>query len=153
MCKPLAASLPVDRRSHLRISRTFLRSAMAAYTVAPPLCTWLVAACISAASDTDAPSSINPLRWPRRRRRRQAATRFPAGRIPTFYGSAFRVLPTSCEDYSSSTPALFGECGSRSLFGTKIGTSTDRQRRRTNASPATAGCEICIVSFFLFSFF
>ncbi|KAK9275679.1 hypothetical protein L1049_022946 [Liquidambar formosana] len=128
---------------------------MATSTVASPLCTWLVAACMSVTCDKDHStrpslfqSSKRVSRWARSRRRRvvlsECSTEFPRGLISSFCGSSIQGLMSSClafepcnEYYSSkglsSSLALFGDNGLSSLFGSKsVSVPMSRRQRRIN---------------------
>nr|WKC17501.1 3-oxoacyl-[acyl-carrier-protein] synthase II [Paeonia suffruticosa] len=124
---------------------------MATSTVASPLCTWLVAACMSVACDKDhsmSPSAFQSSkrlsRWTRRRRvMTKCSTEYPRGLISSFCGSGIQGLMPSClafepcnEYYSSnglSSLAFFGDNGLSSLFGSKSAPLNRRQRRINRA--------------------
>ncbi|XP_068658928.1 3-oxoacyl-[acyl-carrier-protein] synthase II, chloroplastic-like [Aristolochia californica] len=126
---------------------------MAASSVASPLCTWLVAACMSVACEQESSpripvfsSSKRLSSWARRRRvvAKAGGESFATGFISSFCGSKFQGLMNSClalepcEAYYSSSKwssssVLFGENGF-SLFGSKMGSA----RRRERINPAAA---------------
>ncbi|KAK9131488.1 hypothetical protein Sjap_011975 [Stephania japonica] len=133
---------------------------MASCTVASPLCTWLVAACMSMpcekneSKSSSSSSSYCSLFQSKKKRLNRWARRiggsggvdFPYKRlVSAFYGSGFQGLMSSClafepceEYYSSkglsSSLALFGDNGF-SLFGSKTTSSNglmNRRQRRLN---------------------
>jgi hypothetical protein len=125
-------------------------SAMAATSVASPLCTWLVAACMSVSCDGDyssRPSRANLGGGGARRRRLAASNKCTSscclssrGLISGFSGSSIQGLMSSClafepcdEYYSSRGLSSLGSNGLSSLFGSKTG-STNRSRRRINGA-------------------
>ncbi|KAK9101596.1 hypothetical protein Scep_025026 [Stephania cephalantha] len=128
---------------------------MASCTVTSPLCTWLVAACMSMPCEKNESKSSSCCslfqskkrlnRWARRMGGRGGVD-FPYKRlVSAFYGSGFQGLMSSClafepceEYYSSkglsSSLALFGDNGF-SLFGSKTTSSNgllNRRQRRLN---------------------
>ncbi|RWR76197.1 3-oxoacyl-acyl-carrier-protein synthase II, chloroplastic-like protein isoform X1 [Cinnamomum micranthum f. kanehirae] len=127
---------------------------MVVSSVASPLCTWLVAACMSVACEKDSSMRISGFapskRWSKWVRRQRVVLKggredFPKGLISAFCGASIQGLMSSClafepceEYYSSkglslspsSLSSFFGESGF-SLFGGKEGT-TRRQRRMVN---------------------
>ncbi|KAJ7956019.1 3-oxoacyl-[acyl-carrier-protein] synthase [Quillaja saponaria] len=128
---------------------------MATSSVASPLCTWLVAACMSVACDSE--HSRNPSlfqsskrvsRWARRRKVMSkcisGSSQFNRSLISSFYGSSIQSLMSSCiafepcDDYYSSkglsSLGLFGDNGFSLLFGSKNGTINRRQRRMNRAT-------------------
>ncbi|XP_042506799.1 3-oxoacyl-[acyl-carrier-protein] synthase II, chloroplastic isoform X1 [Macadamia integrifolia] len=127
---------------------------MAPSSVASPLCTWLVAACMSVGCDEEHSfkhsAFQSPERLSRTARRRRVSSKcsagghdFPRGLISTFCGSSLQALMSSClafepceEYYSSkglSSSAFFGDNGF-SLFGSSNGPMTRRQRRMNRAA-------------------
>lgn len=127
---------------------------MAASSVTSPLCTWLVAACMSVGCEKE--HSLKPSvfhsqeRLGRRARRRRVLSKcsggghdFPGALISAFSGSSLQGLMSSClsfepceEYYNSkglSSLAFFGDNGF-SLFGAKNGPMTRRQRRMNRAA-------------------
>ncbi|XP_043706619.1 3-oxoacyl-[acyl-carrier-protein] synthase II, chloroplastic-like isoform X2 [Telopea speciosissima] len=127
---------------------------MAPSSVASPLCTWLVAACMSVTCDKEHSfkSSVfqSPERLSRKARRRRVSSKcsasghdFPGGLISSFCGSSLQALMSSClafepcEEYCSSkglsSLAFFGDNGF-SLFGSRNGPMTRRQRRMNRAA-------------------
>ncbi|KAJ7979206.1 3-oxoacyl-[acyl-carrier-protein] synthase [Quillaja saponaria] len=127
---------------------------MATSSVASPLCTWLLAACMSVACDSD--HSRNPSlfhsskrmsRWARRRKVISkcisGSSEFNRGLISSFYGSSIQSLTSSClafepcdEYYSSirlSSLGFFGDNRFSLLFGSKNDTFSGRQRRMNRA--------------------
>ena len=126
----------------------FLGLSMAASSVASPLCTWLVAACMSVTCEKDDPLRSSMFQTPKRlsrwaKRRLQYSSNggvdyFSSGWISSFYGSSFHNLMNSClafepcEAYSSSkglssSLAFFGDNGF-SLFRSKSSPMNPRQR-------------------------
>ncbi|XP_043720472.1 3-oxoacyl-[acyl-carrier-protein] synthase II, chloroplastic-like [Telopea speciosissima] len=129
---------------------------MASSSVASPLCTWLVAACMSVSCDKEhsfKPSAFqSPERLGRRARRKRLASKcsagghnFQGGSISAFCGSSLQGLMSSylafepCEEYYSSkglsSLGFFGDNGF-SLFGSRDGLMTRRQRRMNRAAPS-----------------
>ncbi|XP_010261746.1 PREDICTED: 3-oxoacyl-[acyl-carrier-protein] synthase II, chloroplastic-like [Nelumbo nucifera] len=127
---------------------------MAASSVSSPLCTWLVAACMSVACEKEhSPkpslfmSSKRLSRWARRRRIVSKCSGggddFPRNLISSFCGSSIQGLMSSClafepcEKYYSSkgisSLTLFGDNGF-SLFSSKNGPMTRRQKRINRAT-------------------
>ncbi|XP_010273891.1 PREDICTED: 3-oxoacyl-[acyl-carrier-protein] synthase II, chloroplastic-like isoform X2 [Nelumbo nucifera] len=127
---------------------------MAASSVASPLCTWLVAACMSVAYEKEyslKPSSFQSSkrlsRWAMRRKLVSKCSAgghdFPGNLISAFCGSSIQGLMSSClafepceEYYSSkglSSLAFFGDNGF-SLFGSRNGPMTRRQRRMNRSA-------------------
>ncbi|KAJ4950152.1 hypothetical protein NE237_026984 [Protea cynaroides] len=127
---------------------------MGTSSVASPLCTWLVAACMSVSCDEEhsfKPSAFqSPERLSRRARRRRLASKcsagghdFPGGLISSFCGSSLQGLMSSylalepCEEYYSSkglsSLAFFSDNGF-SLFGSRNRPMTRRQRRMNRAA-------------------
>lgn len=147
---------------------------MVVSSVASPLCTWLVAACMSVPCEKDSSMRISGFapskrlsKWVRRQRVVLKGGRedFPKGLISAFCGASIQGLMSSClafepceEYYSSkglslspsSLSSFFGESGF-SLFGWKEGT-TRRQRRLVNR--ATSGnffeIDLCLADLFHF---
>ncbi|XP_058079849.1 3-oxoacyl-[acyl-carrier-protein] synthase II, chloroplastic-like [Magnolia sinica] len=127
---------------------------MPASCVASPLCTWLVAACMSVACEKDLSirqSSAFPYseRLSRRARRKKRADRCPRDLMSTFCGSSLQGLMSSClafepceEYYSSKGSSLFGEVGF-SLFGSKVGT-TRRERRMNRVGAAGKAMNVAV---------
>ncbi|XXG53366.1 hypothetical protein AAC387_Pa03g1468 [Persea americana] len=133
---------------------------MVVSSVASPLCTWLVAACMSVPCEKDSSMRISGFapskrlsKWVRRQRVVLKGGRedFPKGLISAFCGASIQGLMSSClafepceEYYSSkglslspsSLSSFFGESGF-SLFGWKEGT-TRRQRRLVNRATSDA---------------
>ncbi|KAI4344644.1 hypothetical protein L6164_011846 [Bauhinia variegata] len=128
---------------------------MATSSLASPFCTWLVAACMSVACDSDrsrSPSmfqySKKMSKWSSRRKfMTKCASRsseFNRGLISSIYGSSIQGLISSClafepcdEYYSSKSPSsfgFFGDNGFSSLFGPKTGHLNRRQRRLNRAA-------------------
>ncbi|KAF8393666.1 hypothetical protein HHK36_021912 [Tetracentron sinense] len=126
---------------------------MTASSVASPLCTWLVAACMSASCEKENSLKPSVFQTPKRMsswaRRRRVVSKcngggddFPRGLISAFCGSSIQGLMSSCltfepceEYYSSkglSSLAFFGDNGF-SLFGSKTGPMTRRQKRMNRA--------------------
>ncbi|GAB2291557.1 Protein TRANSPORT INHIBITOR RESPONSE 1 [Dionaea muscipula] len=121
---------------------------MAAYTVAPPLCTWLVAACMSVGCERDQkgcsmPGSTRSKRWARKMRagvaeRLNVNAQMSKGFISSICGSSIQGLMSSClafepcnEFYSSrgqSSYPFFGDCGLSSFFG--IGSKPQKRVNR-----------------------
>ncbi|XP_038987461.1 3-oxoacyl-[acyl-carrier-protein] synthase II, chloroplastic-like isoform X2 [Phoenix dactylifera] len=124
---------------------------MAGYSVAAPLCTWLVAACVTVPRGKEgtlaAPAAGEArLRSRSARRRRAAALRLDArdssrGLMSALCGSGIQGLMSSClafepcpEFYGSKgASSFFGE-GGFSLFGPWKAETTRRQRRAGRAS-------------------
>lgn len=125
---------------------------MSASSVASPLCTWLVAACMSVTCDRDHSQSSSLLhsskrlsRWGRRRKVlskcSSGSAEFNRGLISSFCGSSIQGLMSSClafepcnEYYSSKGLSSLGYNGFPSLFGSKS-VSTNRRQRRINRVP------------------
>ncbi|KAM2313815.1 hypothetical protein ACFX1S_026918 [Malus domestica] len=119
---------------------------MAASSVASPLCTWLVAACMSVTCDRDCSPRVSMLSSSRRRPKCAGRRRLPSkcssfsgefqkGLISAFSGSSIQGLMSSClafepcdEYYSSKGLSSLGCSGLSSLFGSKSGASNRRQR-------------------------
>ncbi|XP_061996513.1 3-oxoacyl-[acyl-carrier-protein] synthase II, chloroplastic-like [Rosa rugosa] len=110
----------------------------AATSAASPLCTWLVAACMSVTCDGDysARPSRAKLGGGRRRRLAKCSGSYC---LSSRGGSSIQGLMTSClafepcdEYYSSQGLSSLGSNGLSSLFGSKTG-SLNRSRRRFNA--------------------
>ncbi|KAL8160921.1 hypothetical protein V2J09_012410 [Rumex salicifolius] len=116
------------------------------YTVASPLCTWLVAAYMSvgaARGEKYTASSLTPNSGPRFARKRRIARVtsqcnpqiLTSGLMSTFYGSSIQGLMSSClafepcDEFCSSIPNV--DHGLYSLFGSKLG-RTSRKHRRNN---------------------
>lgn len=126
----------------------------AAYTMATPLCTWLVAACMSVGCSRREKCSSSSLcssnnRWARKRRATAVGTQCNAlisaskGSISS-YRSSIHGLMTSClafepcdEYYNNKglplSLSLFGHCGLSSLFESKSAHLTRKQRRFNRA--------------------
>ncbi|PON84610.1 3-oxoacyl-[acyl-carrier-protein] synthase [Trema orientale] len=123
---------------------------MAASSVASPLCTWLVAACMSVTCDRDhstTPSLVNsPRRLSKWARRRKVSAQCSSGSsefkmgglIPSFCGSSIQGLMSSClafepcnDYYSSNGLSSLGSNGFSSLFRSNS-VATNRRRRRIN---------------------
>lgn len=120
---------------------------MAASSVASPLCTWLVAACMSVTCDGDCSTRPSMLSSSKRRPKCAARRRLPSkcssfsadfqkGLNSAFSGSSIQGLMSSClafepcdEYYSSKGLSSLGSNGLSSLFGSKTGTTNRRQRR------------------------
>ncbi|KAM5547147.1 3-oxoacyl-[acyl-carrier-protein] synthase II, chloroplastic [Rosa sericea] len=107
-------------------------------SVASPLCTWLVAACMSVTCDGDysALPSRAKLGGGRRRRLAKCSGSYC---LSSRGGSSIQGLMSSClafepcdEYYSSQGLSSLGSNGLSSLFGSKTG-SLNRSRRRFNA--------------------
>ncbi|XP_077230280.1 3-oxoacyl-[acyl-carrier-protein] synthase II, chloroplastic-like isoform X2 [Tasmannia lanceolata] len=127
---------------------------MAVSSIASPLCTWLVAACMSVTCENEYslrasgfPYSKRLSSWARKRRvlLKGVSEDFPKGLISSFCGSSIHGLMSSClafepcdEYYSSKgssySSSFFGENGF-SLFGSKTA-PTRRQRRIDRAAEA-----------------
>uniref|UniRef100_A0A6I9RTZ6 beta-ketoacyl-[acyl-carrier-protein] synthase I n=1 Tax=Elaeis guineensis var. tenera TaxID=51953 RepID=A0A6I9RTZ6_ELAGV len=138
---------------------------MAGYSVAAPLCTWLVAACVTASGGKEGPlaapaPAVGEARRLSRsaRRRRAAALRLDArdssgGLMSALRGSGIQGLMSSClafepcaEFYGSKgASAFFGESGF-SLFGTSKAETTRRQRRAARASCVSGFNSVYMVS-------
>ncbi|KAJ8428260.1 hypothetical protein Cgig2_006831 [Carnegiea gigantea] len=125
-----------------------------AYTMATPLCTWLVAACMSVGCSRREKCSSSSLcssnnRWARKRRATAVGTQCNAlisaskGSISS-YRSSIHGLMTSClafepcdEYYNNKglplSLSLFGDCGLSSFFESKSGHLTRKQRRFNRA--------------------
>ncbi|XP_068662002.1 3-oxoacyl-[acyl-carrier-protein] synthase II, chloroplastic-like isoform X1 [Aristolochia californica] len=136
---------------------------MAAPSVASPLCTWLVAACMSVACEQETSPRISLFSsskrlssWARRRRvvAKVGRESFATGLISSFCGSKFQGLMNSCmalepcEAYHSSSKwssssLLFGENGF-SLFGSMMG-FTQRQDRVNPAAASGKAMAVAVV--------
>uniref|UniRef100_A5AZI8 beta-ketoacyl-[acyl-carrier-protein] synthase I n=1 Tax=Vitis vinifera TaxID=29760 RepID=A5AZI8_VITVI len=136
---------------------------MAASSVASPLCTWLVAACMSVACEKDHPLKSSMFQTPKRlsrwaKRRLQCSNGgvdyFSSGWISSFYGSSIHNLMSSClafepcEAYSSSkglssSLAFFGDNGF-SLFGSKPSPVNHRQRRMNRAAHSDKNMAVAV---------
>eukprot|EP00262_Sarcandra_glabra_P015936 TRINITY_DN502_c1_g1_i1.p1 TRINITY_DN502_c1_g1~~TRINITY_DN502_c1_g1_i1.p1 ORF type:complete len:557 (+),score=90.17 TRINITY_DN502_c1_g1_i1:208-1878(+) len=128
---------------------------MAASSVGSPLCTWLVAACMSVACENDRSSSLWPSsskrlsRWARRRRVGVVSEGdyYPKRLISAFCGSSIHGFMSSClafepcDEFYNSKGALFGDNGF-SLFGSKP--VTTRRERRLNRSVAGKAMAIAV---------
>ncbi|KAL6010510.1 Protein TRANSPORT INHIBITOR RESPONSE 1 [Asimina triloba] len=127
---------------------------MAVSTLASPLCTWLVAACMSAVCQTEqqpsmrAPSAFSPLERLSRtaRRKRQKCSQRP---VSVLGGSTIHGLMSSClafgpceEYYRSASVPFFGENGLLS-FGSKVGSSC-RQRRMGHRAVAVKAVNVAV---------
>ncbi|KAH7655367.1 3-oxoacyl-[acyl-carrier-protein] synthase II protein [Dioscorea alata] len=119
---------------------------MAGACVASPLCTWLVAACVTGAWDKEGPKGVQ---WARKRRAAVRRGRESSkGLISAFYGSGIQGLMSSFEPcpefYSSSRNAsvFFGENGF-SLFGAWKPENSRSQRRATR-SPAGQAMAVAV---------
>ncbi|KAK8515446.1 hypothetical protein V6N13_139576 [Hibiscus sabdariffa] len=140
---------------------------MASSSIASPLCTWLVAACVSVTYGKDqsrspflnssgsASSNTRLGRWARNRRKALlskccggSATNKDEGLISSFRGSSIHGLMTSClafepcnEYYSSKNGGFFGQNGSlSSFFGSRnVPFSNSRKQRRLNRGAARSG--------------
>ncbi|XP_028782746.1 3-oxoacyl-[acyl-carrier-protein] synthase II, chloroplastic isoform X3 [Neltuma alba] len=127
---------------------------MAASSMASPLCTWLVAACMSLDCETDRSRSPYSLqssrkmsRWSRRRKVVSkcagGSSESNRGAISSFYGSSIQGLMSSClafepcdEFNSSKSPSslgFFGDNGFSLLFGSNNRYINRRQRRVNRA--------------------
>lgn len=127
---------------------------MAATSLASPLCTWLVAACMSLDCQSDRSRTPYTFQYPKKMsrcsRRRKVVSKcasgsfeFKRGVISFINGSSIQGLMSSClafgpcdEYYSSnslSSLGFFGDNGFSSLFGSKTGNSNHRQRRENRA--------------------
>ncbi|CAL9027505.1 unnamed protein product [Prunus brigantina] len=120
---------------------------MAVSSVASPLCTWLVAACMSVTCHGDCSTRPSMLSSSKRRPKCAARRRLPSkcssfssdfqkGLNSAFSGSSIQGLMSSClafepcdEYYSSKGLSSLGSNGLSSLFGSKTGTANRRQRR------------------------
>uniref|UniRef100_A0A8F9R571 beta-ketoacyl-[acyl-carrier-protein] synthase I n=1 Tax=Delphinium ajacis TaxID=37494 RepID=A0A8F9R571_DELAJ len=125
---------------------------MAAYSsVASPLCTWLVAACMSAPSEKDTGFlSTSVVRSQRRlnrlvRRRKVSPTcSGNSGLISAFCGSSFQGLMSSClafepcEEYYSSNGFGF------SLFGSSSVPKMNRKQRRMTQAVAGKAMDVAL---------
>ncbi|KAI3761666.1 hypothetical protein L1987_52087 [Smallanthus sonchifolius] len=82
--------------------------------VASPLCTWLVAACISVSADNNLhrlkPAAAASKRLSRSARRKLAANSGSGGLMSSLYGSGIMNLLEPCEEYYKSKPlsSIFG---------------------------------------------
>ncbi|KAK8477177.1 hypothetical protein V6N13_057972 [Hibiscus sabdariffa] len=147
---------------------------MASSSLASPLCTWLVAACMSVTCGKDQSqssmlrssaysSSSSPKRlgrWARTRRRALLSqcgggsdSNQNGGLISSFCGSGIQGLMTSClafepcdEYYSSKNSSLFGQNGSfSSLFGSKsLPFNNNRKQRRLNRGANHSGEAVAV---------
>ncbi|OVA08309.1 Beta-ketoacyl synthase [Macleaya cordata] len=140
----------------------------ASSSVTSPLCTWLVAACMSVDFEKEhSPfpksslfqSSKRLCRWARKRSLVSRCNRVPGadsprGLISAFCGSSIQGLMNSClafepceEYYSSkglsSSLAFFGENGF-SLFGSNTGRITRKQRRMNRAAHAGKAMAVAV---------
>ncbi|XP_019196581.1 PREDICTED: 3-oxoacyl-[acyl-carrier-protein] synthase II, chloroplastic-like [Ipomoea nil] len=117
---------------------------MVASSVASPLCTWLVAACMSAACEKDhrgkSPSIFQSPRWLRRKRTLAWSGNLGGGFVSSLYGSGIHGLMSSCfafepcqEYYNSKGLPFFGD-NALSLFGFKLAPVNRRQRRMNKAA-------------------
>nr|GMC55740.1 3-oxoacyl-[acyl-carrier-protein] synthase II, chloroplastic-like [Ipomoea batatas] len=117
---------------------------MVASSVASPLCTWLVAACMSAACEKDhrgkSPSIFQSPRWLRRKRTLAWSGNLGGGFVSSLYGSGIHGLMSSCfafepcqEYYNSRGLPFFGD-NALSLFGFKLAPVNRRQRRMNKAA-------------------
>lgn len=140
-------------RLFIWVCLVYFGPSMAASSVASPLCTWLVAACMSVACDKDHPLKSSMFQTPKRlsrwaKRRLQychgGVDSFSSGWISSFYGISIHSMMSSClafepcEAYSSSkglslSLTFFGDNGF-SLFGSKPPTLNHRQRRLNRAA-------------------
>ncbi|KAH7679977.1 3-oxoacyl-[acyl-carrier-protein] synthase II protein [Dioscorea alata] len=121
---------------------------MAGACVASPLCTWLVAACVSAAWEdrTRGLGKTNGVRWARRRRaaalKASSESSSSVGFISAFYGSGIQGLVSSlepCDEFYNSSrngSAFFGDTPF-SFFGTWNSDNTRRRRRRSRAASSS----------------
>lgn len=116
---------------------------MAASSVTSPLCTWLVAACMSVSSSSEKDRNfLNPSkklsRWARRSK---VLAKCSTQLSSSFCGSSFQGLMSSFElcneHYNSSTGisslGFLENTGFYSLFGPRNASSNRRQRRRGNS--------------------
>ncbi|XP_077240930.1 3-oxoacyl-[acyl-carrier-protein] synthase II, chloroplastic-like [Tasmannia lanceolata] len=112
---------------------------MAVSSVASPLCTWLVAACMSLTCEKDYSlrggsgflSSKQLSRWAKKRRvlsNGRSDDFLPKGLISSFYGSSIQGLMSSCLAFEPCEQ-YYSSC---SLFGSKNG-NTRRHRRMNRA--------------------
>lgn len=110
---------------------------MAASSLSPPLCTWLVAACMSVTCERDnysCPSFINSSKRRRKSARRRkfrskcsiGTVEFNSGLISSFCGSSIQSLMSSClafepceEYFSSKVLSSLGYDGFPALLGSK----------------------------------
>ncbi|XP_062148335.1 3-oxoacyl-[acyl-carrier-protein] synthase II, chloroplastic [Alnus glutinosa] len=114
---------------------------MAASSFTSPLCTWLVAACMSVTCGADHPtcpsmlgSCKRPTKWARKRRvSSKCSSEFQRGLISSLCGSSIQGLMSTClafepcnEYYSSKG---LSSMGFSSLFGSKSVPLNRRQRR------------------------
>ncbi|KAF9615054.1 hypothetical protein IFM89_021625 [Coptis chinensis] len=135
------------------------------YSVTSPLCTWLVAACMSVPTDKDSSffktcSSLNSQRrlsrYVRRKRgvvvsssslsacnNTSSSNNGEGGLISSFCGSSFQGLMTSClafepcqEYYNNSYKGL---SNGFSLFGSRTSKVINRKQRRSNQAVHAAG--------------
>ncbi|KAK3438629.1 hypothetical protein EUGRSUZ_C03291 [Eucalyptus grandis] len=117
---------------------------MAASTVASPLCTWLVAACMSVSCERDGaakrPASCG---FSRRRRRRlpvPECSRGGGGSASSFGLVSSCLAFEPCSEFYSSRAAsslgFFGESGFASLFGSR-NRQMNRRQRRLNRAPGS----------------
>ena len=141
---------------------------MASSSLASPLCTWLVAACMSVPCGKDQPrssmlnssasASSSPKRlgrWARNRRKALLSQccggsncNRNGGSISSFCGSSIQGLMTSClafepcnDFYSPKNGSLFGQNGSfSSVFGSKnVPFNNNRKHRRLNRGTVHSG--------------
>lgn len=145
---------------------------MAASTVASPLCTWLVAACMSASfhdphSISPSASSLSPSKRLSRRLRRKILTQCGGSsnnRFSSLRGSSFQGLVSSylgylepCNEYYSSkglaSLGFFGENGFTSLFGSRTVRTNRRQRMLNRAAHSGRFPKISSFSFLSMSAF
>lgn len=125
--------------------------------MASPLCTWLVAACVSAAWEdrTRGLGKTNGVRWARRRRAaalKASSESSSVGFISAFYGSGIQGLVSSlepCDEFYNSSrnvSAFFGD-SAFSFFGTWNSDNTRRRRRRRSRAASSSG--ICLLLIFI----
>ncbi|KAL0415018.1 UNVERIFIED_CONTAM: 3-oxoacyl-[acyl-carrier-protein] synthase II, chloroplastic [Sesamum latifolium] len=120
-----------------------------ASSVASPLCTWLVAACMTAPSEKGTfckPSEFIkcPKKLSRSARRKSLVAQKSGSLVSSLYGCGINSLMSfcpfePCEEYYnsqglSSSFALFGENGFSLLFGSKTLPMNRKQRRLNQAS-------------------
>ncbi|CAH9076943.1 unnamed protein product [Cuscuta europaea] len=118
---------------------------MVASSVASPLCTWLVAACMSASCEKDhlgkSPSVFQSRRWLRRKRTVSAwSGNLGGGLVSSFYGSGIHGLMSSCvpcqEYYNSKGLPFFGD-NALSIFGSNP-PPANRKPKRMSKTMAVA---------------
>ncbi|XP_010939869.2 3-oxoacyl-[acyl-carrier-protein] synthase II, chloroplastic isoform X1 [Elaeis guineensis] len=130
---------------------------MAGAAVASPLCTWLVAACMTVACDKEwplGPGSASP-----RRRWRRASLSGGVGRasprrlISAFCGAGIQGLMSSClafepcaEFYSSRNGSAFFGGDGFSLLGRQNAETTRRQRRGARSSPSSVAGKVMSIA-------